>query len=36
MINKVMHTLAYVLMAVEVGAIIFLIISWRKEKEKKE
>lgn len=35
MINKVMHTLAYVLMAVEVGTAIFLIVSWRKAKEKK-
>jgi hypothetical protein len=36
MINKVIHTLAYVLMVVEAGALIFLIISWRKAKEKKE
>lgn len=35
MINKVMYILAKVLMAVEVGAAIFLIVSWRKAKEKK-
>lgn len=35
MINKVMYTLAKVLMVLEAGAIIFMIISWRKAKEKK-
>ena len=35
MINKVMYILAKVLMVVEAGAIIFMIISWRKAKEKK-
>ncbi len=36
MINKVMYILASVLMVVEAGAAVFLIISWRKAKEKKE
>ena len=36
MANKIMYTAAYILMAVEAAALVFLIVEWIKAKKGEE
>ena len=36
MVNKIMYTLANILMVVEAAAVVFLVREWRKAKKEQE